>query len=116
MDNPTFSGDERRSSPRNRPAKSIIHLICQRGELFLGPNVAESLVDASESGLGLVVRDALAAGERVGLSVEAIGHPVPIQRLGRVAWCSAAGDGLFRAGVELDTPLEYAELMSISSD
>ena len=70
-------------------------------------------MDASEEGFGLVTRAALAPGERVSLSLEGIGHPVPVQRLGRVVWCDPAEGGLFRAGVELDAPLDYAELMSL---
>jgi hypothetical protein len=110
--NTTTAGGDRRRSPRQRPAKSVARVICQRGELYLGPNVAESLADASEEGLGLVTRAALTPGERVSLSLEGIGTGA-VQRLGRVVWCDPADGGLFRTGVELDTPLEYAELMSL---
>jgi hypothetical protein len=41
---------------------------------------------------------------------------VQVQRLGRVDWCDPADDGMFRAGVVLDAPLEYAELMSLSTN
>jgi hypothetical protein len=115
MDNPTTPGSERRRNPRLRVAKDAARVTCQRGELFLGPNVAESLVDASEEGVGLQTREALATGDRVSLVLEGIGHPAPIQRLGRVAWSATGEDGLFRAGVELDAPLDYAELMSLTT-
>lgn len=97
-----------------RPAKSGVRVLCQRGELFLGPNLAESLADASEAALGVLAREMLGAGDRVCLSLEGVGPPVTFQRLGRVSWCGPASGGLFRVEVELDSPLEYAELMSIS--
>jgi hypothetical protein len=115
MDLPTYSGDERRRFQRQRPAKSTVRITCQRGELFMGPNLAESLVDASEEGLGFLAREALRAGERVCLSLESVGPALLVQRLGRVAWCARVEGGRFRAGVELDTPLDYAELMAFST-
>ena len=115
MDTQTRSGGERRRFQRQRPAKSVVRIICQRGELFMGPNLAESLVDASEEGLGILTREQLGAGERVSLSLEGVAPVTQIQRLGRVDWCEPADGGLFRAGLELDTPLEYAELMSLST-
>jgi hypothetical protein len=114
MNTQTYPSDRRRN-PRQRPAKCEVRIVCQRGELFLGPNLAESLADASEEGLGIVVREALRVGERVSLSLDGVAPRVQVQRLGRVDWCDPAEDGLFRAGVEMDTPLEYAELMSLST-
>jgi hypothetical protein len=115
MDVQTYSGGERRKFQRQRPAKSAVRIICQRGDLFLGPNIAESLVDASEEGLGILAREALGVGERVSLSLEGVAPAMEIQRQGRVDWCEPAQGGQFRAGVELDTPLEYAELMALST-
>jgi hypothetical protein len=115
MDNPDTSGSERRRSARLRPGRTTTRVVCQRGELFLGPNLAESLEDASEEGLGLVARETLAEGERVSLSLEGVGLASELQRLGRVAWCAPAEGGLFRAGVELDAPFSYAELMALTS-
>src|SRR5262249_29246198 len=115
MDIQTYSGGERRRSHRQRPAKSEVRIACQRGELFLGPNLAESLVDASEEGLGMLVREALGTGERVSLTLDGIAPRLLVQRLGRVDCCEPAEGGLFRAGVELDVPLEYTELMALST-
>ena len=39
--NTTTAGGERRRSARQRPARSAARVICQRGELYLGPNLAE---------------------------------------------------------------------------
>jgi hypothetical protein len=114
MDLQTYSGDERRRFQAQRQAKSAVRIICQRGELFMGPNLAESLVDASEEGLGILAREALSAGERVSLNLEGVAPAMLVQRLGRVAWCAPAEGGRFRADVELDTPLDYAELMALS--
>jgi hypothetical protein len=115
MDLQTYSGSERRRFERLRAAKSAVRIICQRGELFLGPNLAESLVDVSEEGLGILTREALATGERVCLTLEGVAPALQVQRLGRVAWWASAEGGRFRAGVELDTPLDYAELMALST-
>ena len=70
-------------------------------------------MDASEEMIGILAREALAVGECVSVNLEGFGHATPLPRLGRVAWCEPAEGGLFRAGVELDAPLEYAELASL---
>jgi hypothetical protein len=111
MNTQTYPDGARRQ--HQRPTKSGVRVICQRGELFLGPNLAESLTDASEEALGIHTRGALGAGERVSLSLEGIGPPMSIQRLGRATSCDSVAGGLFHAEVELDAPLEYAELMSL---
>lgn len=112
MGTQTYSGDERRNQ---RPAKSAARIICQRGELFLGPNIAESLVDASEEEVGILAREALSAGERVSLTLEGIAPVTMIQRVGRVSRCAPAEGGLFSAGVQLDSALDYAELVSLTT-
>ena len=116
MNTQTYPSSDRRSRTNLRPAKSEVRVVCQRGELFLGPNLAESLVGASEEAIGILVRGALRVGERVSLSLDGIAPRVQVQRLGRVEWCDSAADGLFRADVELDAPLGYAELMSLSTN
>ena len=73
-------------------------------------------MDASDEALGILVREALRVGERVSLSLNGVAPRVEFQRLGRVDWCDPVEDGQFRAGVELDAPLEYAELMSLSTN
>jgi hypothetical protein len=115
MDISTYSGDQRRHFQHQRLAKSAVRIICQRGELFMGPNLAESLADASEEGLGILAREALGVGERLSLSLEGVGPSILVQRLGRVAGCAPVEGGQFRAEVELDTPLDYAELMALST-
>jgi hypothetical protein len=111
MNTQTQSSGARRQ--HQRPTKSGVRVICQRGELYLGPNIAESVADASAEALGVLVREALGVGERVSVSLEGVGPPMSIMRLGRTAWCGPAAGGLFHAEVELDSPLEYPELMSL---
>src|SRR5262245_52399179 len=113
MNTQTQSGGARRQ--HQRPTKSGVRIICQRGELYLGPNVAESVADASTEAVGILVREALRVGERVSLTLEGVGPPMSIQRLGRTVWCDPAAGGLFHAEVEVDSPLEYSELMSLST-
>jgi hypothetical protein len=100
--------------PRGRPAKSGARGTCQRGRLFLGPNLAQSLTDASEEAIGLLTHEVLSVGEQVSLDLEGIAPRSTVQRLGRVVGCEPAEEGLFRIQVELETPLDYAELMSLS--
>jgi hypothetical protein len=111
MDAQTQVGGARRQ--HQRPAKSSVLVICQRGELFLGPNLAESLVDASEEALGILTREALWPGERVSITLEGVGRPAAIQRVGRTVWCDPAEGGRFRCEVELDDALGYAEFLSL---
>jgi hypothetical protein len=61
---------ERRLTPR-RLTKPGVQVICREGSLGLGPNVALSVYDISETGIRLVVKSALATGQEI--EVELIG-------------------------------------------
>jgi Tfp pilus assembly protein PilZ len=82
--------------------------------MWLGRNLAVSLVNASEGGLSLVVSEALVKGEMVTMIVEALGHLRPVKLIGKIAWCRPASEGQFRIGVELEKGLSGRDLMQLT--
>jgi hypothetical protein len=79
----------------------------------LRPDVALALLDLSENGARLVIREALAPGQRVYLVLEGpVGRPA--RRQGAVAWSVAAADGTYCVGVKLLRRLGEEELRSLA--
>jgi hypothetical protein len=91
-------------------AQRGVRAVCRRGNLDLGKNIALSVLDVSEDGIRLVVREPLKEKEEVFLTLSTIAHVRPLKRLGDVAWVVASADGTYCIGVRLAKRLSYAEL------
>lgn len=102
-----------RGEPRRVP-RGKIKVVCRRGCMDLGPNLALSLLDISESGVRLRLRESLPLGQEVSITLEGAGGVRPVQRLGRVVWSVAAADGSYCAGVSLDKRLEYRQFLELT--
>ncbi len=63
MTEPASPGRNRRLAQR-RPAKHRVKIVCRRGALDLGPNLAVSLLDVSETGARLIVKEAVQPGAK----------------------------------------------------
>jgi len=102
--------------PRNRRisrrllAKHGIKAACRRGSLDLGRDIAQGVLDISEDGVRLVLREPVKPEEEVSLTLTATAVVRPLKRLGSVAWVVASADGTFCAGVRLHKRLLYADL------
>lgn len=105
----------RRAAPR-RPVKPCARVICRKGALSLGPNVARAVIDLSETGACLVLEAELAPGQEVEVEIQA---PILVRSLKTfavVVWNRAAGDGTFLAGVHFHRPLPHAEIQYLASN
>src|SRR5207248_10408801 len=82
--NPTIKKN-RRGVTRRAPKRST-RVTCRRGSLGMGPNIGLSLLDVSETGARLLVKESLAPGEKIELGLLAPArmreHVLP----GVVAW------------------------------
>jgi len=87
---------------------------CRAGTLGLGPNLALSGLDISETGIRLIVKALLASGQEVEILLSGIGARKTLKRLGKVIWSLTLADGRSCAGVSFDKPLPYADVQALT--
>jgi hypothetical protein len=104
---------DRRRSPRREP-KETSRAACYVGNTDLGPNIAVSLLDVSESGLRLIVKEALEPGRDVVVGLKALGGGRKTLVPGVVAWCETLEGGAYCVGVKFDDPIRDAALHMLS--
>jgi hypothetical protein len=110
----TITTTQNRRASRRRAGKRTTKVSCHKGSLGLGANLAISLLDASETGVRLLVKAALEKGQEVEVSVQGAGQARPLKTPGRVIWCVATADGPFCVGIHLQKPIQYGDLLLIS--
>lgn len=98
-----------RRAPRGR-----IKIQCRKGGLDLGPNLALSVLDLSETGIRLMLRESLRLGQEVSITLEGVGSVLPVKRLGKIVWSVPSTDGHFCTGVSLDKRLEYRQFLELT--
>lgn len=107
---------QRNNSRRNRrhaPRRST-RVICFRGPLGLGTNLATGMKDLSEEGVCLVLAEALPVGQDVEINLESIQHRRPIKIPGKVVWVRPGDDGTILAGVHFEKLLNYRDLQALA--
>ena len=72
MDQPEPKTRQRRTFPRRKP-RGGTRVVCRKGALGLGPNMALSLLNLSEWGVCLLVGEWLTRGQEVGVVLSAPG-------------------------------------------
>jgi NAD(P)H-nitrite reductase large subunit len=100
---------DRRGSRRLSPKRGI-RATCRKGTLDLGPNLVVSVVNISESGIGLVLSELLDPGQDVSLTLDVTTGGKVVKRIGRVIWCEAAEEGTYRLGIRLEKALRGVEM------
>jgi hypothetical protein len=98
---------------RRRQARPGARVEYRRGLLGLGRDLAMALVDVSEDGLRLRLREQVKPGDEAELLISRPGGGKVMKAEAEVRWCSAAGDGTFLTGVRLRRRLAYRELTDL---
>jgi hypothetical protein len=98
-----------RRSPRGK-----IKIWCRRGALDLGPNLALSVLDISETGVRLILREPLRLGQEVSITLEGAGGVKPAKRLGKVVWSVPSADGSHCTGVSFEKRLDYRQFLELT--
>ena len=96
-----------------RPPRSGVKVTCRKGATGLGPNIARSLLDVSESGVRLLVGEVLPEKREVEVCLQAAGQAREVRVTGRVAWCVPC-DGGACVGIQFDKRLDYATFNTVS--
>src|SRR5450631_4797613 len=99
---------ERRLSPRRLP-RSSVRAYLRLGGLDLGPDLALSLLDLSEGGTALAVKEAVEVGKEVSVGLEGQTQRRPIMRVANVVWCRPGANGVHSVGVCFQKPLSYTD-------
>jgi hypothetical protein len=98
-----------------KPGRKNVRLQCRHGALGLGPNVAASFSDISESGVQLLTRDVLKLGEEVEVILEGYSIGSAVRRIGDVRWVVPLEGGGSRAGIRFQKFISYREVQNLSS-
>jgi hypothetical protein len=81
-----------------------------KGTWGLEANIVVALLDLSEDGVQLVVKEPLAVGQEVEVSLAGPFHNRPVKVAARVVWSGAACGGNYHIGARFDRRLPYADL------
>jgi len=103
---------ERRNSPRRLPRASV-RAYLRLGGLDLGPDLALRLLDLSEGGAGLLMKEAVEVGKEVSVGLEGQTHPRPVVRVANVVW-SMAADGAYAIGICFQKALPYRDYIDLT--
>jgi hypothetical protein len=104
----------RRRSSRRKPRRSVI-VECRKGSHELGANLAKELLDTSDSGIRLVVAQALDLQSEVTIVISGYGMKEPIKCLGIVRWRLKLESGLFCIGVHFRKQINYRDWQNLAS-
>jgi hypothetical protein len=113
MGEPQLSKSNRRAFLR-RPTKSKVKVICRKGAMDMGPNLAKTVLDVSESGVRLLSNVPLEIGQEVTISLEGVSHMRPIVRTGKVSWAVRTAEGDCCVGISLDKYLAYQDIRHLT--
>ncbi len=103
-----------RRSSRRMPPNRLARVECRRGGLGLGPNLLLSILDISETGIRLVLRAPIEAGQEAEVLLQGLGITRPEKRLARVVWVLPLDEGGYCAGLHFDKPLRYVDLQRLA--
>jgi hypothetical protein len=103
----------RRRSLRRRP-KRISKVACFKGALGLGPNLALEMLDLSERGIRMRVKEPLMPPQQIELHLTGLTHRKPVKVLAAVVWCVPAADGSYCVGAQFEHGLPYADFQLLT--
>jgi hypothetical protein len=104
----------RRQSQRRKP-RGCVKLECRHGAYGLGPNLATLVLDVSDTGTRIIVKNELQLEGEVEITIAGYGMQKPIKRLANVRWQVTLDDGRFCVGVEFQKRLIYRDWQNLAS-
>jgi hypothetical protein len=86
---------------------------CRIGSYGFGPNILKSVVNLSETGICVVLKEALKKGQEVEILFAGIDAGKALKRLGTVVWCRPDTEGAFYVGIQFQSPMPYSAMQRI---
>jgi hypothetical protein len=93
-----------------RPPRGRGGVVCRKGSLDLGADLALALLEVSQIGACLALSEPLEPGQEVSLTFEAACSGRQFRLLAHVVWCCRGADEVCHAGFRFQKPFPYAEL------
>ncbi len=103
---------EKRASRRHSP-KGTTRAKVTRSALGLGPNIALDVLDLSETGVRLLLKEDLKRGQEFEVVLESAACR-PVKTVAEVIWSLATADGKFCVGARFVKLLSYRDLQALS--
>jgi len=104
----------RRQSPR-RKVRTTVRLECRKGSYGLGTNITQSVLDLSDTGVRLIVRQELTLLGELEVLISSYGISPSIKRVATVRWQVKLEDGTFCVGIEFQKRLQYRDWQLLAS-
>ena len=83
------------------------------GKMGLCPNIATHILDISETGARLRVRERCVKGQEIELHLTSVSHRKPIRITADVIWCNEAADGEIYVGVQFRRNLPFRDVQLV---
>jgi PilZ domain len=113
MSDPASVFLNRRRSRRQAP-KNAAKVFCYKNTMGLGANAALSILDMSETGIRLQVKEPLRQDLEVEINLDILNLRQPIKILGKIIWSATEGNGTWSVGVLFKKPLSYANFTMLT--
>jgi hypothetical protein len=113
MNQTTSAGRNRRLNRRQAP-KGSTKATCHKGLFGLGRDIAVGVLDISQYGAQLVVKEALKRGQPIEVGLEGLGRQKPIKLPAVVVWCVEGADGNHLIGARFERALSYADMQALA--
>lgn len=99
---------------QRRPVTRQVEFAVTKGRLGVGANIGCELVDISEDGLGLRLKESVPVGRELTIELLLPGAYKPLRLVAEVRWCQPDGNGTFRAGVWFQWRLPHLTVMNLT--
>lgn len=103
----------RRSTIRKSP-RSSVRVECRRGAYGFGSNIAARLLDISQSGARILLKEMIDLGKEVELGFSAYGLSGRLKVCGNIVWVVPMEDGTCAVGIAFQKRLAYSDVLMIS--
>jgi PilZ domain len=112
--NATSTAVRNRRLNRRQLPKGSTKASCYKGLFGLGRDIAVAVLDISQYGAQLVVKEALGPGQPIEVGLEGLGRQKPIRLPAVVIWCMEGADGNHLVGARFERSLSYADMQALA--
>ena len=108
--------EKNRRTARRHSARRTARIVCFANAMGLGPNLALSLLDVSESGARVTVKVPLPLHQEIEVNLSGISNRRPVKVIAEVVWCvPTTEEGTYQAGIRFQRYLSYQDLQELGS-
>ena len=106
---------QNRRRSRRAKVRTTVKLQCRTGSYGLGPNLASTVLDISDTGARLIITQPLELLAEVEIIIDGYAMKELIKRLGNIRWQVKLESGQFCVGVEFQKSLAYRDWQIIAA-